>query len=499
MEVTAGTRLSHYQIREPLGKGGMGEVYLADDTQLDRRVALKILPSSLASDEERMKRFAQEARTTSGLNHPNILTVYEIGEVAGTKFMACEFVDGITLRQIIQDPGLTISLKLDVAIQICSALAVAHAAGVVHRDIKPENIMVRTDGYVKVLDFGLAKLTESSPKPSDPEARTEPLINTDAGVVMGTVSYMSPEQARGLEVDSRTDIWSSGAVLYETLTGRVAFEGSTKSDVVASILERDPAPISRDVPGVPEELERIISKSLAKDREERYQTIKDLLVDLRRLKRSLEKNAERERAWKIDTDSAAEGGSRPVLPENRSLRPELTGEYFLRQLKKYKGLALSVLIVLIVATAIVVYFTRKSSSIDSLAVLPFLTGGSDPDMEFIGSGISEDIINNFARVPSIRVVPQSMVSRFKGQEVDSVKVGKELGVGAILTGQVIKRGDALILKVDLVDVTNQKELLVKGYSRTSSDALGGTAILAMQEDISKQVFEELRSKLITEH
>jgi serine/threonine protein kinase len=479
----------------------MGEVYLAHDTQLDRDIALKILPSILASNKERMQRFAQEARATSGLNHPNIVTIYEIGEVAGTNFIACELVDGITLRQLIKDPALSLTLKVDIAIQICSALSVAHAAGVVHRDIKPENIMVRTDGYVKVLDFGLAKLTEriGARKPSDPFAVTEQQISTDTGVVMGTVCYMSPEQARGLEVDGRTDIWSSGAVLYETVSGRMAFTGSTASDVLASILERDPVPLARDVPEVPDELERIVSKSLAKDREERYQTIKDLLIDLRRLKRNLEINAERERAWPLDTDTGALVGSRQAVTEGQPSHHSPSRSYFGSQLKAHKRLALSLLITLIAAACIIAYLGQNSPSIDSLAVLPFLTAGSDPDMEYIGSGISENIINNFTELPKLRVIPQSMVLRYKGQEVDSVKVGKELGVEAVLTGRVFKKGDTLIVKIDLVDVANQKQLLVKGYSRTSSDIVGGAAILAMQNDISKEVFEELRAKLTADH
>lgn len=495
MGVAAGTRLSRYQIISFLGKGGMGEVYLAHDTQLDRATALKILPESLASDNERMQRFAQEARTTSGLNHPNILTIYEIGKVDGINFIACELVDGITLRQLIKDPGLSLPLKLDVAVQICSALSVAHAAGVIHRDIKPENVMVRTDGFVKILDFGLAKLTEPTRPsiPSDPEAATKPQINTEPRVVMGTVSYMSPEQARGLELDARTDIWSSGAVLYETVTGQMAFKGSTSSDIVASILERDPAPLSLGVPEVPVELERIVSKSLAKDREERYQTIKDLLIDLRSLKRNLEANVERERAWKSDTDTGVPLGPRPVVTEDRAVPGLSRGEHWMSRLKQHKLLA-SLLIILIVALCLVVYFSQNSSSINSLAVLPFVTTG-DSDMEYIGSGISESIINSFTQLPQLRVLPQSMVSRYKGQEVDSVKVGKELGVGAVLTGRIFRKNDALIIKVDLVDVINQKQLLVKSYSRTSSDALGGAAISAMQEEISKQVFEDLRSKL----
>jgi len=309
---------------------------------------------------------------------------------------------------------------------------------------------------------------------------------------------MSPEQARGLEVDARTDIWSSGAVLYETVTGRVAFTGTTPSDVVASILERDPVPLVRVAPEVPYELERIVSKSLAKDREERYQTTKDLLIDLRRLKRNLEIDVERERAGEWSADTKLRTDPEQALTGDQSLRQVSWSRYIVRQLKRHKRLALSLLLALIAAISIFKSFS-SSSSISSIAVLPFLTTGSDLDIEYIGSGISENIINRFAGLPGLRVVPLSMVSHYKGQEVDSIKVGKELGVEAVLTGRVFKKDDALIVKVDLVHVTAEKQLLVKSYSRTSSDVLGGAAIAAMQEDISKQVFEELRSKLTAEH
>jgi TolB-like protein len=300
-------------------------------------------------------------------------------------------------------------------------------------------------------------------------------------------------------VDARTDIWSSGAVLYETVTGRVAFTGTTPSDVVASILERDPVPLVRVAPEVPYELERIVSKSLAKDREERYQTTKDLLIDLRRLKRNLEIDVERERAGEWSADTKPRTDPEEALTGDQSLRQVSRGRYIVRQLKRHKRLALSLLLALIAAISIFKYFSSSSSSISSIAVLPFLTTGSDLDIEYIGSGISENIINRFAGLPELRVVPLSMVSHYKGQEIDSIKVGKELGVGAVLTGRVFKKDDALIVKVDLVNVTDEKQLLVKSYSRTSSDVLGGAAIAAMQEDISKQVFEELRSKLTAEH
>src|SRR2546423_3053412 len=296
MAVAAGTLLGRYKIRSPLGAGGMGEVYLAEDIQLERSIALKVLPSEVASDQKRMGRFKQEARAASVLNHPNVAHIYEISEAAGIQFIAMEFVEGRTLRHEIASAGTKTTATLEVALQVAAALSAAHAAGIVHRDIKPENIMLRPDGYVKVLDFGLAKLTEA--RAGDSEAST--LINTDPGVVIGTVQYMSPEQARGREVDARTDIFSLGCVLYEMIAGRAPFEGETKTDVIDSILNDEPPPLARYSREVPETLEWIINKALRKDREERYQTAKELLTELRSLKRRLE-FAEQERSLSPDT------------------------------------------------------------------------------------------------------------------------------------------------------------------------------------------------------
>jgi serine/threonine protein kinase/TolB-like protein/Tfp pilus assembly protein PilF len=285
MTILAGTHFGRYEIRSPIGAGGMGEVYLAHDAQLDRPVALKLLPADVTQDEDRLRRFQQEARATSALNHPNILTIYEIGLAEGTHFIATEFIDGITLRDQMARSRMKIDEVLDVSLQVASALAAAHEAGIVHRDIKPENIMIRPDGYVKVLDFGLAKLTEERVNTS-PYALT--LAETGPGIVIGTVTYMSPEQARGLRVDERTDIFSFGVVLYEMLAGRAPFGGPTPSDVIVSILDRQPQPLAYHLREVSPEMQRIVSKALAKEREERYQSIKDMLADLRGLKRGIE-------------------------------------------------------------------------------------------------------------------------------------------------------------------------------------------------------------------
>jgi serine/threonine protein kinase len=288
MSIAAGIQLGRYEIRSHLGAGGMGEVYLAQDTELERTVALKILPSDVASDQQRMQRFVQEARTASALNHPNIITIYEIGQTDSTRYIATEFIDGLTLRQRMTSARLRMSEALDVGVQVAAALSAAHAAGIAHRDVKPENIMLRHDGYVKVLDFGLAKPTERQASLVDTEAATQMLVNTSPGMVMGTVSYMSPEQTRGFMLDARTDIWSLGVVLYEMVTGRVPFAGETTSDVIVAVLDREPPPLSEYLPDAPVELQRIVRKALRKDREERYQSVKDMLVDLRTLKQELE-------------------------------------------------------------------------------------------------------------------------------------------------------------------------------------------------------------------
>ena len=271
-----------------LGAGGMGEVYLAQDTRLDRKVAIKLLPSEVTNNEDRLRRFVQEAKAAAALSHPNVAHIYEVGEADGTHFIAMEFVDGDTLRTKVRSGGLTNSEALDIAIQAASALASAHEAGIVHRDIKPENIMVRTDGIVKIVDFGLAKTAEQSTSTTNPEAPTAILVKSTPGMIMGTITYMSPEQARGHELDARTDIWSLGVVLYEMLTGQPPFKGETYSDLIVSLLDRDPPPLAACVPDLPPDLPHIVRKALRKDREERYQTIKSMLVDLRELKHELE-------------------------------------------------------------------------------------------------------------------------------------------------------------------------------------------------------------------
>jgi serine/threonine protein kinase len=301
--IAPGQSLGSYRVLSTLGRGGMGEVYLAEDSRLGRKVALKLLPSSFSTDPERLARFEREARAASGLNHPNILTIYEVGSFGGRQFIAAEYVEGETLRERQRHSPLKLAEVLDLAIQVASALSAAHQAGIVHRDIKPENIMLRRDGYAKVVDFGLAKLTQTAKASADTSLSTMLQVDTGTGVVMGTTAYMSPEQARGIELDARTDIWSLGVVLYETLSGATPFKGDTNSDLIVSILERQPAPLVT-TPLVPAEVDWIVRKALRKDREERYQTARELLGDLRGLKQQLDFAAQHERSISTGSDAA---------------------------------------------------------------------------------------------------------------------------------------------------------------------------------------------------
>ena len=371
-QILPGTIIGRYEIRSQLGAGGMGEVYLARDIELDRMVALKILPATVAADQQRMRRFVQEAKSASSLNHQNIITIYEIGEADSTRFIATEFVEGITLRQHLKRGRLALAEVFEIAIQIASGLVAAHEAGIVHRDIKPDNIMLRSrDGFVKVLDFGLVKLTEAIPNTTDAEAPTRALVNTDAGTVMGTVVYMSPEQARGKQIDARTDIWSLGVILYEMITGAPPFNGETSADVIAAIVKSEPAPISRFAPETPERLEEIIGKALEKNVEDRYQTIKDLLIDLRRLKKRLDFESEIERSATGGSHSIHDSIPSRTIPQGvaptistDSVRPTSSAEYIVSEIKRHKsGVLLAVVGLLVIAAAAAFLWSKFSSSV----------------------------------------------------------------------------------------------------------------------------------------
>lgn len=384
MTTSAGTRLGRYEIRSQIGAGGMGEVYLARDVQLSRPVALKILHPRFVKDDQRLRRFEQEACAASGLNHPNILTIYEIGHTDDAHFIATEFIDGETLRYCMARGQMKISEILDVAVQAAAALAAAHAAGIIHRDIKPENIMRRKDGYVKVLDFGLAKLGERiSDEDSfkDWEAPTREWVNTEPGVVVGTVNYMSPEQACGLVVDARTDIWSLGCVLYEMAAGHALFKGPTSNHVIAAIINREPPPFDWRFSEAPETLQWIIAKALRKERDERYQTVKEMLTDLRSLRQKLELADELERsippqargtsAASVGSHATAETNSEPVTQSGASRLTHSAG-YLIGEIDRHRKGAALALAACIVAAAFILYGLSKAFDWDRTP-MPFNT------------------------------------------------------------------------------------------------------------------------------
>jgi len=504
-----GRRFGHYRILSLLGAGGMGEVYLAQDTRLGRKVALKLLPVRFTQDAARVHRFKQEARAASATNHPNIITIYEIGQAApeagGTHFIATEFVEGETLRRHLAGTRLTLTAALEVAAQVAAALAAAHDTGVVHRDIKPENIMLRPDGYVKVLDFGLAKLTELPSDAVDTGAPTQTAMTTEPGLVMGTVAYMSPEQARGLKVDARSDIFSLGVVLYEMIAGCAPFAGATRSDVLAAILTAEPAPLTQHAPEVPPELNRVVAQALRKDREERYQTIKDLLSDLKDLKQELEFKAKLERSPQPEARNQAQAarGSEPAelqpaepaaadTDKEAGTRTTSSAEYLVGEIKRHKLGAVLALVMLIAALSAVAYFSPFGGSgqaIDSLAVLPFVNAGADPNTEYLSEGITDSLISNLSQLPKLKVKSRSAVLRYKGREADPQAVGRELGVRAVLTGRVTQRGDGLALSVELVDARDSNQLWGGQYNRRLAD------ILVVQEEIASHITEKLRLRL----
>jgi eukaryotic-like serine/threonine-protein kinase len=448
--LAAGTNVAHYRIVSRLGAGGMGDVYLAQDTKLDRAVALKILPAEVADDQGRMRRFVLEAKAASALSHPNVAHIYEIGEADGVHFIAMEYVEGRPLRDKIGGQSLEAGEILDLGTQIADALDEAYSKGVTHRDIKPANIMITPRGQVKVLDFGLAKVT----RPHAPNAtgETETQAATDPGVVLGTVHYMSPEQALGRDVDHRSDIFCLGVVLYEMATGRLPFSGSTPAETLSRILQAQPEAMARLNYSVSPELERIVRKCLEKERERRYQSARELVVDLRNLKR--------------DSDS---GSAAISVGQSRSLL----------------WVALSILATALAVVAAYVWLGR-GEPIESLAVLPFVNVGGDPGTEYLTDGITENLINSFSQLPRLRVVPRSLAFSYKAREVDPRKVGRDLNVRAVLMGRVVQRGDGLNVQAELVDVTEVSQLWGRQYSRKFSD------ILTIQEEIAREVSAKLR-------
>src|SRR5437762_1640676 len=430
-DLLVGRTIGHYKLSKRIGTGGMGEVYLATDMTAGRKAALKLLPVRFTSDAERMKRFQREARTVVGLNHPNILTVYEIGEDHETQYIASELVEGETLRQRLMRGRMELSEAVDVAIQVASALAAAHQTGIVHRDIKPENIMLRPDGYVKVLDFGIAKLAEQEVPVTIPTDEALLLVETNLGSVLGTVRYMSPEQAYGAPVDKRTDVWSLGVVLYEMVTGHAPFTGETPGEVMASILGTEPPPLTSAIAQTPAELEQIVSKALDKEREERYQSAHELLDALQDLRHKLEFKAELERSTAAPS----------WLSWTRS-----------------PTVLVLVLLVAALALAFPFYWHRNppTSSIPekSIAVLPFLDLSQAKYQEYFCDGMSEEILDALAKVDGLRVVARTSSFSFKGKNPDVGDLGKKLKVENVVEGSVRRDGNRVRISTQLINTRN---------------------------------------------
>jgi eukaryotic-like serine/threonine-protein kinase len=462
--LVVGEKISHYKVQSAIGAGGMGEIYRASDMRLRRDVAIKILPKNLMQNTEAIERFRREAHAASALNHPNILTIFDIGEHEKTHFIATEFVEGQTLRQKMDNSTLNLKEILDIAVQVANALIAAHEAGIVHRDIKPENIMIRTDDYVKILDFGIAKLSEREPSKIDEDAATLVKFLTNQGMILGTAVYMSPEQARGLIVDARSDIFSFGVVLYETIANRLPFAGATVSDVIASILKSEPKPLAGIVQHIPPEFEFIVSKALKKNREERYQTMKEFADDLKRIRQRLEFETELHRIH-ISNDNSF--NSAEIFSAGRATQILSNTQTIKRK-------------------------TRTRKAIDSLAVLPLVNDGNDAETEYLSDGITEWIINSLSKLAKLRVVPRSTVFRYKDSTRDPQEIGRELGVRAIFTGRVLKIGDSFIFKAELVDVVNEAQIWGEQYRRKMTD------IFTLQGEIAEDISEKLKLKLTGE-
>jgi serine/threonine-protein kinase len=452
----AGSRLGPYEIVAPIGAGGMGEVYRAKDPRLGREVAVKVLPASFSSDPDRMRRFEQEARAAGILNHPNITAVYDVGTLDGSPYVVSELLEGETLRSRLAGGALAPRRAIDYAIQIAHGLAAAHEKGIVHRDLKPENLFVTKDGRVKILDFGLAKLTRREEVGRETDLPTT-AAGTEPGIVLGTLGYMSPEQVRGKPADARSDIFSFGAILYEMLSGKRAFHGDSAADTMSAILMKEPEELSASNRNLPPGLDRIVRHCLEKNPEARFHSTHDLAFDLEALS---------------DATSPALVSGPPT-----AVRP---------------AWIISGAVVLAALLAAALLLLPRRGAIKSLAVLPFVNASGDPATEYLSDGITESLINSLSQVPNLTVMSRNSVFRYKGRETDAQAAGKQLKVQAVLTGRVVQRGDDLSVSAELVDTRNNSHMWGDQYSRKRSD------VLTIEEAITQDISTRLRQRLTSE-
>jgi serine/threonine protein kinase/tetratricopeptide (TPR) repeat protein len=483
-----GKTVTHYRILSVLGRGGMGVVYRAEDTRLGRTVALKFLPDEVAKDPTAVERFRREGRAVSALNHANICTLYDIDVSDSLHFLVMEYLEGQTLRERIEKQPLNLGELLDLSIQIADALDTAHACHVVHRDIKPANIFITTRGQIKIMDFGLAKIESPRPGGRGPDASTALLdLVTTPGSAMGTVAYMSPEQARGEELDARTDLFSFGVVLYEMVTRKSPFLASNTAATFVAILHDPPVPPTQLRPDLPPEVERIIDKAIEKDRELRYQTASGMLADLKRLRRQSE-------TTRIPAPALAAMDSTKTIQYPLAARPSeptavaATGPAA-RKISRRTVIGAAFGAIAICAAAILYYFGLREQPLDSLAVLPFVNVSAEPGIEYLSDGIAESIINNMSQLPKLSIRSFSSVARYKSRDVNLQSIGRELNVQAVLTGRLVHRGEDFDINAELIDVRHNRQIWGSQYHPKAAD------LIAIQEQISREISQKLRVQL----